>query len=238
MPSLHLEYQHRGITFAAYIAYQETTTKKPLVLVNHAFQGRDQFSCDRADALAALGYVGCAIDLYGKGVLGHSIEESSALMRPLLEDRILLRERLRASIDAAKSHAMVDSSKMAAIGYCFGGLCVLDMARNFSDLCGVVSFHGLLTPPEYRDKLEKITAKVLVLHGYLDPLVPPPALDPFYQEMHEAQADWQLHCYGQAVHAFARVGANDPGFGTVYNPSAARRSWESMHAFLRECFLT
>jgi dienelactone hydrolase len=235
MRTLTLEYYHRGVLLEAYIAYRESNEKKPIVFVNHAFQGRDAFACAKADALAELGYVGFALDLYGKGVRGTHNAESSALMRPFMEERTLLRERLRCSIDAGKNLDFVDGSKMAAIGFCFGGLCVLDMARNFSDLRGVVSFHGLLSPPSYRDALPAITAKVLVLHGYLDPLVPSTELEPFCQEMRAAAADWQLHCYGQALHAFTREGANDPGFGTVYNRAADRRSWLSMQSFLGEC---
>lgn len=236
MRTQYLDYQHRDVQLQAYVAYQESSSPKPIVFVSHAFQGRDDFSCAKADALAELGYVGFALDVYGKGVLGTTNAESSALMTPFMEDRVLLRDRLRAGIDAGKALSFVDSSKMAAIGFCFGGLCVLDMARNFSDLKGVVSFHGLLGAPSYHERLSTISAKVLALHGYKDPLVPPSALEPFSQEMQQHQADWQLHCYGQALHAFTRVGANDPGFGTVYNRTADQRSWISMQAFLKECF--
>ncbi len=230
-------YHHGSTLLEAYIAYpEESHGPKPLVFVCHAFQGRDGFACAKAEELATLGYVGFALDLYGKGVLGRTNSESNALMTPFMKDRMFLRERLAAAITAACALPGVDPQQLAVIGFCFGGLCALDMARNFVEIKGALSFHGLLMPPATSERLPAINAKVLALHGYKDPLVPPEQLALFADEMDSYQADWQLHVYGQALHAFTRPGANDPGFGTVYNQRADQRSRGSMLDFLQECF--
>jgi dienelactone hydrolase len=127
----------------------------------------------------------------------------------------------------------VDPRRIAAMGFCFGGLCVLDLARSGADLRGVVSFHGLLTPPEPHPQYT-ILAKVLVLHGFDDPMAPPEQVVALGLELTEAGADWQIHAYGNTLHAFTNPRANDPGFGTVYNETADRRSWRSLREFLAE----
>ncbi|MCC5885085.1 MAG: dienelactone hydrolase family protein [Gammaproteobacteria bacterium] len=206
---------------------------RPAVLVSHAWGGRDDFSCQRAEDLAALGYVGFALDVYGKGVHGGTVGENQALMNPLLGDRALLRRRLAAALTCIREQPEVDPGRVAAIGYCFGGLCVLDMARSGADLRGVVSFHGLLSAPEGMAN-DRISSKVLVLHGHDDPMVPPDQVLAFEQEMTAAGADWQLHAYGHTQHSFTNPEANNPDLGAAYQPDAARRSWVSMQAFLEE----
>jgi len=143
---------------------------------------------------------------------------------------------MKAARAAAKQLSWVDASQCAAIGFCFGGLCVLDLARTGSDLQGVVSFHGLLGAPGNTDG-NVVKAKVLVLHGHDDPMVSVEQVIAFEQEMTRAGADWQLHCYGNTMHAFTNPLANDPKFGTVYQPDADRRSWQAMQNFLNELFI-
>ncbi len=202
-------------------------------MVSHAWAGRDEFAVNKARALAELGYVGFALDLYGKGVIGSGPEENAKLMGPFMQDRALLQERMKLALATVKQQPEVDSHRIAAIGFCFGGLCVLDLARSGADLRGVVSFHGLFTPPS-NPLSDEIKAKVLVLHGYDDPMATPEDMLALGNELGRVGADWQIHAYGGTVHAFTNPKANDPGFGTVYNEPADRRSWQSMRNFLEE----
>lgn len=208
---------------------------RPAVLISHAWGGRDDFVADKAQKLAGLGYVGFALDLYGKGILGASKDENAKLMQPFLEDRGKLQRRMKAALAAVKQLPEVDDQNIAAMGFCFGGLCVLDLARTGADLKGVISFHGLLGAPDNTHGI-KIKAKVLVLHGHDDPMVPPKQELAFQEEMTQAGADWQFVTYGHTVHAFTNPVANDPNFGTVYNADADRRSWLAMQNFLAEIF--
>ncbi len=231
-----LDYEADGKTFEAFLAYDKSQTKKrPCVLIAHAWAGRGDFVCDKAKKIAELGYVGVAMDVYGKGIFGNGPETNMKLMKPLMDDRMLLQKRLLAALNAAKKIAVVDADKMAAMGYCFGGLCVLDMARSGADLKGVVSFHGLLSNDPKLPK-QKILAKVLALHGHDDPMVPPDAVLAFEKEMTQAKVDWQVHVYGNTVHAFTNPEANDPSFGTVYKATADKRSWISARNFFEEIF--
>jgi dienelactone hydrolase len=231
-----VEYTHQDVLLEGYLAWDDAHSGPRLcVVVSHAFRGREQFECQRAEDLAALGYVGFALDLYGKGVLGESNEEATALMTPFLEDRAMLQSRLLASVSVAAEQPEVDSGKMAAIGYCFGGACALDLARVNAPLAGVASFHGLLFAPGNTEDA-KISAKILVEHGWDDPMVPPEMVIGFTEEMTAAGADWQLHGHGGTMHAFTNPEANDPDFGTVYNEAAHRRSWQSLENFLAEIF--
>ena len=231
-----IEYVVDGQTFEGVLAWNSSQSgRRPAVAVAHAWAGRSPFEVDKAKRLAELGYVGFAMDVYGKGVLGKSKEENAALMTPLVQDRSLLQKRLLAAIHALAMQPEVDAGRSAAIGFCFGGLSVLDLARIGAPVKGVVSFHGLFTPPG-NTAGNKIHAKVLALHGWDDPMVPPKAVIEFAQEMTAAGADWQLHAYGHTMHAFTNPQANDPSFGTVYNAQADARSWQAMANFLQELF--
>lgn len=231
-----VDYHHGDTVLEAFIAYDTAVVgPRPAVLVSHAWNGRDQLVCDRAIRLAELGYLGFALDMYGKGVLGGSPEDNAALMVPFMEHRGKLQERQRCALDAVRALPQADPVRVAAIGYCFGGLCVLDLARSGADLMGVVSIHGLLKPPGNTVD-NKISAKVLVLHGHDDPLAPIDELVALQRELTTAQCDWQTHTYGHTMHAFTNPHANDPDLGTVYNPHADRRSWRILTAFLAEVF--
>lgn len=234
MKEVLVEYVHNGTVLEGFLAYDEHRTGPlPAVLVSHAWAGRGEFECDKARALAAAGYAGFALDMYGKGKLGTNPDENMALMSPFMADRALLQGRQQAALAALRSQAVVDGRRIAAMGFCFGGLCVLDLARSGADVRGVASFHGLLGAPG-NTAGNRIGAKVLVLHGYDDPMAPPDSVDEFAAEMTAAGADWQVHMYGHTVHSFTNPEANDPGFGTVYQPAADRRSWNSLLAFLDE----
>lgn len=218
----------------AYVAFDaSTSSRRPCVLVAHAWDGQNDVTRAEADAFARRGHVGFALDLYGKGVRGGVMDDNSHLMNPLLADRAVLRRRLLAGLEAARSHPLVDPGRIAAVGYCFGGLCVLDLARSApSGLAGVVSIHGVLTPPEL--PRNPITAKVLLLHGWEDPVAPPADVLAIARELTDAGADWQLHAHGHAMHAFSYPGANMPERGILYHEAAARRSRAAMLGFLDE----
>ena len=208
----------------------------PAVLIAHNWAGQTDADNAIAHKLAALGYIGIAIDVYGKGQRGDLQGDNSALMNPWMADRAALRQRLLAAVAAAVAHPMVDDTRIAIIGYCFGGLCALDVARSATpDVRGVVSFHGVYSPPGLGDQ-RPIAAKVLVLHGWDDPLTPPDATVALAYELNAASADWQIHAYGQTMHAFTFEDANNPAGGIQYNEASARRSWRSMVDFLAELF--
>ena len=208
---------------------------RPGVLVSHAWSGRSAYEDGKADALARLGYVAFALDLYGKGVRGASPDENAALMKPFLDNRAMLQRRLIRSLDTLRVQPEVHADRVAAVGFCFGGLCVLDIARSGAELAGVVSFHGLLASPGNTDG-NQAKARVLVLHGWDDPMATPDAVLSFAAEMTALGADWQLHAYGNTQHAFTNPAANDPERGTVYDEVADRRSWQAMSNFLNEIF--
>ena len=229
-------YEHKETQLRGVLAYDDSwRTPMPAVMVSHAWAGCGAFEVGKARDLAEMGYAGFALDLYGAGVLGSSREENSRLMQPFLEDRGLLQRRLNVALDACRSQPEVDETKVAAIGFCFGGLCVLDLARSGADIQGVVSIHGLFTPPGNRTGAE-ITARVLALHGNDDPMVPHEQVLGLANEMSDAGTDWQIHIYGGTMHAFTNPEANDRAFGTVYSETADRRAWQAMKNFLEEIF--
>lgn len=208
---------------------------KPAVLIAHMWAGRVPFVDEKAKALAEQGYAAMSLDMYGKGVLGSSVEENAGLMQPFMDDRRMVRERMLAALETLKAQPEVDPNKIVVIGYCFGGLCALDLARSGADIKGAVSFHGLLTPPTPL-KTEHIKAKILVLHGDQDPMAPNDQVQSLRQEFTKAGADWQIHLYGNKVHAFTNPVANDPDMGTIYDADADRRSAIALKNFLEEVF--
>jgi dienelactone hydrolase len=236
MLTKYIDYQDSDTPLEGYLAYNETDTPKPAVLIAHDWSGRREFACKVAERIAAMGYVGFALDMYGKGIFGRDgdTEGNAALMNPYFNDRVLLRQRINAALPAVRALPQVDAAKIAAMGYCFGGLCVLELARSGADVRGVISIHGLFVPGNMAN--EKIMAKVLCLHGHDDPMVPPEQVLAFEKEMTEAGVDWQVHVYGGTMHAFTNPVANNPSFGTVYKEVAANRAYQSIANFLGELF--
>lgn len=227
-------YHHGEQELYGFLAYDDAVERpRPAVLVAHDWSGRNDFVCEKATMLAEMGYVGFALDMYGQGRLGTSLSEKTALMQPLINDRLLLTERIRAAFDAVIGLSEVDPARVAAIGFCFGGLCALDLARSGVDLRGVVSFHGALEKPKNMPK-EPILAKVLALHGYDDPMVSPEQVKEFCREMTAADVDWQVHMYGHTMHGFTNPTAQDVQSGIVYNAIADKRAFQSMTNFLQE----
>ena len=231
-----IDYNDGGAELEAFVAYEEADSLKPLVLVVHDWSGRRDFACKAAERVAGMGYVGMAVDMYGKGVFGSDgdVELNSSLMDPFASDRAMLRDRIRAALEAGRNLSQVDASKVAAMGYCFGGMCVLELARSGADVAGVISIHGIFSPGDIPNK--EIKAKILCLHGHEDPMVPPDQVLAFETEMTKAGADWQVHAYGNTMHAFTNPAANNPDFGTMYDEVAERRTYQALANFLDEIF--
>lgn len=227
-----IPYSEGSDSFDAFVARPDAGAPRPTVLVCHAWGGRDEFAESKARALAELGYVGAAIDLYGIGERGTDKASSQALMGALVGDPPLLRRRLRAAFEAVRGLDGVDADRVGAIGFCFGGLCSLLMARMGLPLRGVVSFHGLLKVGEPLEA--KVSAAIMVQHGQDDPMVPPQDVAAFAEEMKRVNADWRLHAYPGVMHSFTNPAASDRAFGTVYDADADARSWREMKSFLEE----
>jgi dienelactone hydrolase len=236
MLTKEIVYQDEKTVCRGFIAYDDShLNPRPCVMIAHDWGGRHEDVCNKARQLSTMGFVGFAIDMYGQAQLGNDKAEKSALMTALVQDRKKLAARILAAFNTVAQLPQVDNTKIAAIGYCFGGLCVLDLARTGVDVKGVVSFHGLLTAPEEGNSVE-LRAKILVLHGYDDPLVLPEQVNKFASEMTARKADWQIHIYDLTAHSFTNPDANDDEMGLHYNPTADRRSWVSMELFLKEVF--
>lgn len=226
-----VQYSDGETKFEGYYTYRGDENK-PCVLVFHDWSGRNEFACDKARKLSDLGFVGFAVDMYGQGKLGKSKEEKTAMIMPLLQDRKKIQKRVLAAFETAKQIKNVDKNRIGAIGFCFGGLCALDLARSGADVKAVVSFHGLFQPHDLPK--QKIIAKILALHGYDDPMVKPDQIINFANEMTAAKADWQLNMYGNTMHGFTNPENNDPSFGTVYNQQTTARAWTAMKEFFKE----
>jgi Dienelactone hydrolase and related enzymes len=230
-------YDGPGGPFEGVVAFDTASdTPRPGVLVIPNILGQKESDNQKAEDLAALGYVGFAIDVYGQGKrMTRESPEISKYMNELNADRALLRDRLRASLAVLKALPQVDSSRTGAIGFCFGGKCALDLARSGGDVLGVVSFHGVYDRPTYANA-DPIKAKVLVCHGWGDPICPPEATVALANELTVSGADWQIHAYGHTGHAFTDREVNmEPG-KFAYQPDADRRSWKAMTDFFEELF--
>jgi dienelactone hydrolase len=229
-----VEYRDGETVLQGYLAYDPGQQgQRPGVLVVHEWWGLGEHAKNSARKLAEMGYVGFALDMYGKGKLTTDPAEAGKWAAEFKSNPALAQPRFGAAYDLLKKHPQVDPTKIAAIGYCFGGTIVLEMARAGVDLDGVVSFHGGLKsvlPATARN----LQAKVLVCHGAIDPHVPDEEVLAFKEEMTAAKADWQFIAYGNAVHSFTNPEAK--GDTTRYEEKAARRSWEAMSDFLREIF--
>ena len=233
MKTEKITYQSGDNSFEGFLAQPEGDSN-PCVLIAHTWAGRDAFVEEKAKLLTELGYAAFAIDMYGDGKIGTSNEENAGMMQPLLDDREELARRALASLDAVSKIDSIDASKIVIMGYCFGGLVAMDLARTGADIKGAVSFHGFLAGPENSTK--EIKAKLLALHGDSDPMVGQDQIESFRQEMTSKKVDWQLHVFGGAMHSFTNPEANDPDFGAVYSKNADERSWKIFTDLLKELF--
>jgi len=228
-------YKQGDVQLEGYLAYDDSVTgKRPGVLIVHEWWGLNDYAKSRARELAGMGYVAFALDMYGKGVVAKDRQEA-AKMSSEIKGSPLVRTRSQTGLDILAKQELVDPDRIAAIGYCFGGTTVLELAYSGADLAGIVSFHGGLVPP--RDEDKKIKAKILALHGAIDPFVPPDAVVAFEKGVQKAGLDWQLVAYGDAVHTFTNPAAGtDKSAGAAYDEAAAQRSWQHMRLFFDEIF--
>ncbi len=230
----NLKYVESGAEFVGSLSYDDASAEpRPGILVLPTFKGLTAFETGKAERLAELGYAALAVDMYGGGRSADDPDEARLLMNKLNGDRRLLLRRIEAAFAALKSSALVDPLRTAAIGFCFGGKCVLDLARSGADMRGVVSFHGVYDKPPFEQK-SAFKASALILHGWEDPIANPEQMTALADELTERRADWQIVAYGNTGHAFTNPAAASPETGLFYKESTDRRSWRAMRGFLEE----
>jgi dienelactone hydrolase len=235
-----VEYQGGGVTMKGYLAYDDSIEeKRPGVLVVHEWWGQNEYARERARMLAELGYTALAIDMYGNGKTADHPKDAGAFAGEVRKNMDAASARFVAAKKVLSEHKTTDKNHIAAIGYCFGGGIVLEMARSGMDLDAVVSFHGSLNTQSPAKK-GKVKAKVLVCHGEADPFVKPDAVTAFKQEMTNATVDYQFNSYPDAKHAFTNPAATEKGkqfnIPIEYNEAADKQSWEDMKVFLAAVF--
>ena len=235
-------YEHAGTKLEGYLAYDDAKTspdkKSPGVLVVPEWWGLTGYAKGRAEQLAQLGYVAFAVDMYGAGVTTEDPKRAGELAGQFY-GKPLMAERAQAGLDQMLATGLVQTGKVAAIGYCFGGSTVQALAYSGAPLAGIVSFHGGLIPVP-ADAAAKTKAKILVCHGAVDPFISAADLGAFTKAMNDGKFDYQFVSYAGAVHAFTNPGADAiakaSGLPVAYNAAADRRSWGHMQQFLKEVF--
>jgi len=232
-----IEYKSGGEVFEGFVAYDDAVAgPRPGVLIVHQWKGLTEYERKRAEMLAGLGYVAFCADIYGKGVRPEETKEASALAGKYKGDRALFRERLRAGLEVLAAQPEVEKSKLAAMGYCFGGTGALELARSGAAVRGVVSFHGGLGTPTPADA-QAIKGRVLVLHGADDPFVPEAEVAGFKKEMADAEVPYTFVAYPGAVHSFTHwTAGDDVSKGAAYNKEADDQSWVAMKEFFESLF--
>ncbi|MFB0873061.1 MULTISPECIES: dienelactone hydrolase family protein [unclassified Sphingobium] len=224
-----------GAPYESVAVVTEDAGRKPGILLLPNVLGIKDADVAYAEKVAALGYNVLVADVFGQGNRATRADPDPArFMNVLNADRALLRARVAAALDLLKALPEVDATRTAAIGFCFGGKCVLDLARSGADMAGGVSFHGVYDAPPFPNAT--ITAKLLICHGWDDPIAPPEATVALAKELTEAGCDWQIHAYGHTGHAFTDHAVNMPDKGLAYNADADRRSFRAMADFLSELF--
>jgi len=232
----NVAYRDGEVELEGYLAYDDAQEgRRPGILIVHEWWGLNDYARGRARQLAALGYVAFAVDMYGKGKVTKDTEQAGHWSGQLHSTQ-LMRRRAQVGLQVLVKNEHVDASRIAAIGYCFGGGAVLQLAYGGADLIGVVSFHGTLPVPTQED-VANIKADILVCHGAEDPFVPAERLTQFKQAMAHAKINWQLMIYPNAQHSFTNPAADhDEIEGTAYNEQADKESWQQMLSFFNEIF--
>jgi len=232
-----IEYKDGDVTLEGYLAYDESfKDKRPGVLVVHQWMGLTDYEKMRCEMLAKLGYFAFAADIYGKDNRPSDMKSAGEQAMKFKNDRALLRSRVNAALNEMRKQEFVNTNKLGAIGYCFGGTTVLELARSGADIKGLVSFHGTLETPKPEDA-KNIKAKLLICNGGADPNVPATQIEAFEKEMKDAGVDYKIISYEGAVHSFTiPTAGNDPSKGSAYNEKADKASWEDMKKFFTEIF--
>ena len=231
----NLEYKQGDTVLEGYLAYDDMVAgKRPGVLLVPTRNGLDAFARTRTEALAKLGYVAFAADIFGKGVRPTNVAEAQEQSAKYGKDRPLTRLRAQASLDTLRNQPMVDTGNLAVIGFCFGGMVALELARSGAPLLATVTFHGTLSTPTPEDA-KNIKGRVLVLHGAEDPVAPMPEVQAFIKEMRDAKVDFALELYGGVVHGYTNPqNGTDTSKSSAYNERADRRSWIAMQDLFKE----
>ncbi len=235
--SAAIDYSHDGQACEGFAVWDEDGGKRPGILIFPEWNGVGEYTQKRAKMLGELGFNAFVVDVYGKGIRPNTPQTCEAEMMKYATNRPLLRQRARRGLDELRKVANTDLSRLAAIGYCFGGMAVLEMARDGqNDLLGVVSFHGVLATPTPL-KPDTYKGKILALHGANDPVVPDDMTLGFWKEMRDAKANWEFVAYGKAVHTFTNwLMPEDGPPPAAYNKQADQRSWTAMNNFFDEIF--
>jgi len=231
------EYQEGSLTLEGFAAWDDAKQgKRPAILIFPQYTGPSEHEWSTARELAKLGYFAMVADVYGVGVRPAGGKPAATEMAKLIEDRTLLRGRVKTALDRLLQEGQVDASKVATIGYCFGGAGVLELGRQGADVKAIVSLHGSLSNPKPADA-QNIKGKVLVLHGADDPAVPVKEVEAFQAEMKAANVDMTFVAYSQTRHSFTITSAgSDNTKSSAYNPRSAQRAWVAMVDFLNETF--
>jgi dienelactone hydrolase len=223
-----IEYKQGDTALEGWLVYDDAAPgKRPGVLVYPQWMGPSDGEKNAAEKLAQMGYVAFVADIYGKGVRPNTPQAAGAESGKYLKDRPLLLARAQAALEQLRASPLVDTQKLAAIGYCFGGAPALDLGRSGAPLVDIVTFHGALSTPDPASA-KNIKGHVLALHGAADPLVNAEAVAAFEKEMSDAKVDWQVVLYGGVMHAFTDPNAHSPEHGAQYDPAAAQRAWQAM----------
>jgi dienelactone hydrolase len=234
----NVDYKQGDTVLEGYLAYDDTVTgKRPGVLLVPTRNGLDAFARTRTEALAKLGYVGFAADIFGKGIRPTNVAEAQEQSAKYGKDRPLARLRAQAALDTLRGQPMVDTESLAVIGFCFGGMVALELARSGAPLLATVTFHGTLNTPT-PDDAKNIKGRVLVLHGAEDPVAPMVEVQALIKEMRDAKVDFGLELYGGVVHGYTNPqNGTDASKSSAYNERADKRSWTAMQELFKEVFV-
>jgi dienelactone hydrolase len=244
VPSVHAKivtqavpYQHEGVELEGFLAYDDAVEgKRPAVLIVHEWWGLNDYVRKRAEQLAGLGYVAFAVDMYGKGKVTEHPKEASEWAQQIRSNIQLWQQRASAGLEALKKEQRVDPNRIAAIGYCFGGSTVQQLAYTGADIKGIVSFHGSLVAPT-EEQAKRTTAKIMICDGASDPMIKPADQQEYIAAMERSGLDWLMVIYGGARHSFTNPDADKLGMEALkYNKAADQRSWAHMRDFFNEIF--